>query len=98
MGVKVIGADEIAVALKAISFNLDDLKLITTPLMRLMKTYAHVDTGYMRKNIYHRNYGLEAIAPYAGYEEERGGSHAFGTRAIEDFDVDKWANSIVKPF
>jgi hypothetical protein len=98
MGVRVIGADALASDLGKVASAIDDLRLITVPLHRGLVKFAHVDTGYMRKNIYERNYGLEATAPYAGIEEERGGSHAFGTRAIRDFNMTKYTKSIWKVF
>lgn len=97
MAVKIIGLDELERDLSMVIRNIKDLKFITTPLIRLEKKYAHVDTGYMRANIYHRSFGTEATAPYSGVEADRGGSHDFGQRAINAFDFEKYADHIMEP-
>ena len=97
MPVRIIGLDKLERDLAQVVENIGDLKLITEPLIRLQKKYAHVDTGYMRRNIYHKAYGTEATAPYAGYEGDRGGSHDFAQRAINSFDFGKYADQIMEP-
>lgn len=97
MAVNIIvkGDKELISIIKHIRYNIKDKSDITFELAKGMKEVVHVDTGYLKSTIYSNKNKAGAKAPYAGYEEERGNSHAFATRAIENFDIRKYANKLL---
>jgi hypothetical protein len=96
--VKIIGLVEMRADFAEIIKNIGDVEIITKELADLMSQYVHVDTGYLRSSIYYAGNSAGASAEYAGFEDDRGGSHAYGTRAAEDIDIEKWADYVVRPF
>lgn len=98
MSVKVIGADEIVSAFNEILENLNDGELVTTALASSMSDYVHVQSGYLKSTIYYSDWEAGATAPYAGFEADRGGSHAFDEKAIQSFDFERYADKIVEAF
>jgi hypothetical protein len=98
MAVEVIGARELGDALEKIAKLLDEPELITKQLERSMSEFAPVRTGHLKSSIYHKNDVAGAKADYAGWVEEMGDKYAYGTRAIEDFDIKKYADQVVEPF
>lgn len=98
MADKVIGLTPLIADLQTMHKLQQDPKLITRPLARAMTSCVHVDSGYLRSTIYYQNNVAGARAPYAGTEEERGGSHAYATRAIDSFNEGKYLDIIVEPF
>jgi hypothetical protein len=96
--IKVYRVKEIQKALQDVIKNIKDYELVTKPLADLMRDYVHVDTGYLKSTIYHDGPIAGADAPYAGYEDDRGGSHAYGAQAIEAFGLEAYADIVVRPF
>lgn len=94
----VVGLDELTTDLKKLQVLLKNPELITWQLALNMNKVVHIKTGYLKSTIYHKNDVAGADAPYAGYEEERGGTHAYATRAIEDFSMEKYADDVWKVF
>lgn len=97
MPVKLIGFDILERDLREVEKLLEKPELITEELDALMNKFAHVQTGYLKSTIYHKGNVAGADAPYAGYEEERGGDHAYATRAIEAWSIEKFADKVWKP-
>jgi hypothetical protein len=102
---KIIGLPELNAALEEIAERLEDKSLITKPLAEGMERVVHEITGHLKSTIKYNDTIAYADADYAGYEADRGDQlaggktgHDFGQRAIDDFDVDKWADEIVEPF
>ena len=100
MGTKVIivGLFELTRDLKKLQVLLKNPELITWQLDLNMNKVVHVRTGYLKSTIYHKRNIAGADAPYAGYEEERGGGHAYATQAIEDFSIEKYADEVWEAF
>lgn len=96
--VALIGGEDVIVALEKMRRRMDDPEEASQPLADLMRRYVHVDTGYLKSTIYHE--GLEAVAtaPYAAYEARRGGTHDFATRAAEAFNINRYADRVVRDF
>jgi hypothetical protein len=97
LAVKTIGFDKLGRDLQKVIENIGDVEIITAELDALMKKFVHVDTGYLKSTIYHKGNVAGADAPYAGDEEERGGEHAFATRAIEAFNLKDFADGVWAP-
>jgi hypothetical protein len=96
--IKVYRVKEIQKALQDVIKNIKDYELITKPLANLMRDYVHIDTSYLKGTIYHDGPIAGASAPYAGYEDDRGGSHAYGAQAIEAFGLEAYADVVVRPY
>lgn len=96
MVVKVEGVAEIIGALREIGEALDKSDPITGQLVSDMEKFVHRRTGYLASTFYQKTAVAGADAPYAGYEEERGGEHAYATQAIEDFDTEKYIDELVE--
>ena len=97
--VYVIGADELGTDLGTMRRLIEeDPELITSQLDESMHKFVHVITGYLKSTIYHKGLVAGADAGYAGYEADRGGEHDFAELAIEDFDIERYADKIVEPF
>lgn len=95
----VIGANELAGDFEEMARIIkEEPELITSQLDESMVKFAHVLTGYLRGSIYHKGPVAGADAPYAGYEDDRGGGHDFAEQAINDFDLRKYADKVVEPF
>jgi len=94
----IIGAKEAADALEDVAKNLDDISTVLDELMSGMRKYVHIQTGYLRDSIYKKKDHAGASAPYAGYEADRGGEHDFAQRAIDAFNLEKYADHAVEPF
>lgn len=92
------GLPELNKALAEIARNIKKPDLVTIPLVRSMTKFVHVDTGYLKSTIYRKTWIAGADAPYAGYEADRSGEHDYAERAIEDFDIDAYLDSLVDPF
>lgn len=98
MSVLVIGNDKLSKDLDKVFTNIKDTKEIAKELDSLMNDYVHVLTGYLKSSIYHKTNVAGAKAPYAGFEEERGESHEYATKAIDAFDVNKYIDRVISPF
>jgi hypothetical protein len=97
--VRVIGAEALGDDLEKILKLLDEPELITKQLDRLMMEFAPVRTGHLKSSIYHKNDVAGAKADYAGWVElMRSKKYAYATQAIQDFDMNKYADQIVEPF
>lgn len=97
--VYIIGADELSADFERMARIIkDEPELITGQLDESMSRFAHVITGYLLGSIYHRGLVAGADAPYAGYEADKGGDHDFAEQAIEDFDLERYADEVVAPF
>lgn len=97
MAVKTVGFDELDRDLRRVIQNIGDIEIITKQLDALMKKFVHVESGYLKSTIYYRKNVAGADAPYAGTEEERGGEHAYATRAIEAFNLKQYADKVWEP-
>jgi hypothetical protein len=95
--VVVIGAAQLGADLETVAALLTKPELITWQLALNMSRVVHRRTGYLQSTIYHKAHEAGATAPYAGFEEERGGSHAYATRAIEDFNMERYADNVWEP-
>ena len=95
--VKTIGFDLLANDIEQVRRLLQEPELITAALHASMSKFVHVETGRLKKSLYHKGNIAGAKAPYAGDEEEREGDHAYATRAIKAFDVDKYADEVLGP-
>lgn len=98
MADKVIGLTPLIADLQTTHRLLKDPELVTRPLARAMVTYVHVHTGYLRSTIFHKGNVAGALAPYAGIEEDRGGDHAFASRAIKNFNEGAYLDLVLEPF
>lgn len=94
----VIGANELAADFEKVRRLIEDEpELITRQLADSMRKFVHVQTGYLKSTIYHKGLVAGADAGYAGYEADRGGAHDYAERAIEDFDLDRYADKVTEP-
>lgn len=98
MSVRIIGLDELGNALKEMGQRIDDYDFILKSLHRSAQQYAHVDTGYMKGSGKQGSDYIEFMAPYSGYEADRGGSHDFGQRAVDTWNPQAYLDYIVEPF
>lgn len=98
MTVKILGLEELKRALQEILERLQDRRQVTKPLADRMEDYVHRDTGYLASTIFWNDEIAGATAPYAGIEEERGGGHAYGSKAIQNFNIDAYSDTVVEPF
>jgi hypothetical protein len=97
--VRVIGAKELAIDFETMRRLIEeDPELITGQLADSMRKFVHVKSGHLKSTIYHKGLVAGADAGYAGYEADRGGEHDFAEQAIEDFDIEKYADKVVEPF
>jgi len=96
--VKIIGLEALQSALQKMIAYIRDPELVTSKLADLMRDYVHRQSGYLASTIYHSGPEAGATAPYAQVEEDRGGSHAFGTRAVNAFNERDYLDKIVEPF
>jgi hypothetical protein len=96
--IRAIGAKEIQKALEEILKNIKDAEIVTRPLANLMKDYVHVDSSYLKSTIYYDGPIAGASASYAGYEADRGGSHDFPALAMGAFNIEEYADTVVRPF
>lgn len=94
MRVRVIGLELVNRYFVAVKERLDDVTLVTKVLAAEMRKVAHVHTGYLKSTIYYKGNVAGAKAPYAGYEELRGGSHALATIAIQSFNTGKYLDEV----
>lgn len=97
MPVKLIGFDLLEKDLKEVAELLKHPEIITEELDAQMNNFVHQITGYLKSTIYHTNHIAGADAPYAGFEEERGGGHAYATRAIEAWSIEKFGDRVMGP-
>lgn len=94
----VIGANELADDFEKVRRLIEDEpELITRQLDDSMRTFVHVQSGYLKSTIYHKRLEAGASAGYAGYEADRGGAHDFAERAIDDFDIEQYADQVTEP-
>lgn len=98
MAVKVVGAKELGDALEKIGKLIENPELVTEQLDRSMNKFAPVRTGHLKSSTYHKENIAGAKADYAGWVEEMGKPYAYATEAIEDFNVNKFADQLVEPF
>jgi hypothetical protein len=98
MSLKVIGVEDIQKALEQIRANINNLEIVTRPLAASMREYVHVDTGYLQSTIGYSGNVAFAEAKYAGYEADRGGDHDYATQAVDGFDIEAYADTVVEPF
>src|SRR3990172_153091 len=97
--VHVVGAAELGADLEKMRRLIEeDPELITGQLDESMSKFVHIVTGYLKSTIYHKGLIAGADAPYAGYEADRGGDHDFAQQAIDDFDMDRYADRVTEPF
>jgi len=97
--VHVVGAAELGADLEKMRRLIAETpELITGQLDTSMNKFVHVITGYLKSTIYHKGLIAGADAPYAGYEADRGGDHDFAQQAIDDFDMDRYADRVTEPF
>lgn len=97
--VHVIGANELAADFEKMRRLIEeDPELITAQLDESMRRFVHVKTGYLKSTIYHKGLVAGADAPYAGYEADKGDDHDFAQQAIDDFDMERYADKLVEPF
>jgi hypothetical protein len=96
--VKVIGLKELQEALAKIKANLENMEIATKSLADSMREYVHVDTEYLKSTIGYSGNIAHADTPYAGAEADRGGSHDYATLAVDAFDIESYADSVVEPF
>jgi len=85
-------------ALAKIRANLDNMEIITRPLAEGMRQYVHIDSGDLLASIDYEGAIAYGETDYAGFEADRGGSHDYATLAIEAWDVESYADEIVKDF
>lgn len=99
MGVEIIGLDKLLADLREVDRLIrgPGISFITRHLAEGMRKHVHIDTKYLRSTIYHKKKIAGAKAAYAGYEEERGSSHAYATKAINDFHLETYADFIWRP-
>jgi hypothetical protein len=98
MKITITGDKDIIIALEGIRRRTLDPEEAAAPLAESMRRYAHVMTGYLRDSIYHEGNFAVASAPYAEYEADRGGDHDFAGQAVDDFNMERFADRIVEPF
>jgi hypothetical protein len=96
--VRIIGLNELNKAFTEIKANIENVEIVTSALADLMRQYVHVISGDLQASVGYQESIAYADTVYAGIEEERGGSHAYGTQAIESFDVESYADKVVEPF
>lgn len=94
--IKITGHKHVIQGLDQILDNIEDPEIITEDLAEGMRKYVHVQTGYLKSTIYYKHNVAGADAPYAGHEAARGGEHNFPQKAIDAFDINKYADNIVK--
>lgn len=99
MAARIIGLDELMAEFAELAELLKKgPEFATAQLDEGMTRVVHVRTGYLKSTIYHKDNVAGADAPYAGYEADRGGAHDFAEAAIEDFDIERWADEVWKVF
>lgn len=98
MATRVIGAERLQRALNDVLQNILDISLVTSRLDIDMTKYAHVDTGYLKGTIYHKDNIAGAKAEYAGYEADRSTEHDYAQKAIDVFPVEDYFDEVVRPF
>jgi hypothetical protein len=98
MSLRIISLEELQEALAKIRANLENVEISGRPLADLMRDYVHVDTGYLQSSIYYSGNVVGASAPYAGDEADRGGDHDYAELAIQAFDIEAYADTVVEPF
>lgn len=98
MSIRVIGLDELQEALAKIKANLDNVEIVTKSLAEGMRQYVHVDSGDLQASIDFQGAIAYAETDYAGLEADRGDSHDYATLAIEAWDVEAWADEVVKDY
>lgn len=98
MTVRVIGAAELGADLDEIQRLIENPELITKVLEKALQHFVPVRTGHLKSTIYHKGNEAGAKADYAGWVELMGGKYAYGTEAIEDFNMNKYADQVVEPF
>ena len=98
MAVRIIGADKVGAALGDLADRVNDQEIVTSRLATGMRQYAHVLTGTLRDSIGFSGNVAFADAPYAGYEADRGGDHAFDELAIDNLDMEELADALVGDF
>ena len=98
MAIKTKGFKKLAEDTEQVRKLLQKPELITIALHSSMTKFVHVDTGDLRKSLFFKDNIAGSKLPYAGFEEEREGSHAYATRAIEAFDINKYANEVTEPW
>ena len=98
MTVRVIGADKLAVDIKTMRKLVKNPELVTRQLDKAMHRHAPEDTGHLKSTIYHKGNVAGARADYAGWVEEMDKPYAYATEAIEDFNMNKYADQVVEPF
>lgn len=94
----IIGLEDLVRDISEMQRLMENPERVTKRLAASMRKFVHVRTGFLKSTIYHKGNVAGAKAPYAGIEEERGGPHAYATRAIKDFNMDRYADEIVEPF
>lgn len=98
MTVKIIGLSEIQEALAQIKANIEAVEIVTRSLADLMRDYAHIDTGYLQSTIDYSGNVAFAETDYAGTEADRGGDHDYAQGAIDNFDMEGFADEVTEPF
>ena len=98
MAVKTKGFKQLALDTEKVIKLLRKPELITSALHSSMTKFVHVETGDLRKSLFFKGNIAGSKLAYAGFEEEREGSHAYATRAIKAFDVNKYANELMEPW
>jgi hypothetical protein len=93
----VIGAKELGSDLEKVEKLLENPELITKQLDRSMNRFSPYRTGHLKSSIYHKGNIAGAKADYAGWVELMGHKYAYATEAIEDFNVNKYADQIMEP-
>jgi hypothetical protein len=96
--IKVVGVADIQKALAEISANLANLQIATKQLAGLMREYVHVDTGLLQSTIDYQENIAYTDTHYAGHEADRGGEHDYPQLAINAFDIESYADEVVRPW
>lgn len=94
----IIGLDQLLGELSGLEKALGNPELVTEQLDDLMQDYVPVVTGYLQSTIYHDGPVAGASAPYAGIIEEMGGHRAYGSKAIEAFSIEGYADKVWEVF
>lgn len=97
MEISITGLDELVQDIEKVIRLIKDPELITSELARYMRKFVHTRTGHLKSTIYYKHNIAGAKAPYAGYEEVRGGSHAFAKQAEQAFNMGRYADKIMEP-
>ncbi len=96
--IKITGDKALSRSFDAMRDHIKNTEPVAKALAQYMRQYVHVRTGYLRSTIYHRPNLAGAKSDYAGYEAERGGSHAYDLQAIESTKLDLYADRIEGAF